>query len=286
MKEKNIKTLKYFLFRITPIVILLVVFAPLKAQAGLLDTIKSIPHKLIAFFLSFFIMIANVIARIASDLLNFVISPSAIKWSYTNPKNNPIIDSGLYVTKGFVSLALVVILVFIALSIALRIKEYASKKTLINLIVIALLVNFAPIVCGLIVDASNVITYYFLDKVQEKTNSIVGGLNPISIVNNITNISDEEGFWASMFSVFAKGIVMIIVNIAVAFIFFGYAFVFLFRYIAIWILVILSPLAFIAWILPITREKYWRMWWSQFINWSFIGVPGAFFLYLSLSIFN
>jgi len=53
------------------------------------------------------------------------------------------------------------------------------------------------------------------------------------------------------------------------------------RYIAIWLLVILSPIAFICYILPITK-KYFDQWWQQFINWSFIGVTCGFFLYLAL----
>jgi hypothetical protein len=50
-------------------------------------------------------------------------------------------------------------------------------------------------------------------------------------------------------------------------------------------LVILSPLAFVAWILPATK-KFWDMWWNQLIEWSIIGIPIAFFLYLALNSFS
>ncbi|MEK7067613.1 MAG: hypothetical protein AAB956_01310, partial [Patescibacteria group bacterium] len=59
-----------------------------------------------------------------------------------------------------------------------------------------------------------------------------------------------------------------------------YALLFILRYIAIWTLVILSPIAFWCYILPATK-KIWTMWWNQFIQWCFIGVLAAFFLYLT-----
>jgi len=55
---------------------------------------------------------------------------------------------------------------------------------------------------------------------------------------------------------------------------------FFLRYIAIWVLVILSPIAFVCYILPNTRSV-WSQWWQQFFQWSFIGVIAAFFLYLA-----
>ena len=59
-----------------------------------------------------------------------------------------------------------------------------------------------------------------------------------------------------------------------------YLFLFLFRVIALWILLILSPLAFACYILPNTK-KYFEMWWQAFVQWCFIGVTAAFFIYLS-----
>ena len=52
----------------------------------------------------------------------------------------------------------------------------------------------------------------------------------------------------------------------------------------LWILVILSPVAFVSYILPITRRGRsllsWRTWWEQMVAWSIIGIIAGFFLYL------
>lgn len=57
-------------------------------------------------------------------------------------------------------------------------------------------------------------------------------------------------------------------------------FIFLFRYVALWILVILSPLAFVFYVFPFTR-RFFEMWWSQFFSWCIIGIPAGFFLWLA-----
>jgi hypothetical protein len=58
------------------------------------------------------------------------------------------------------------------------------------------------------------------------------------------------------------------------------ALLFIARYVFLWMLVILAPLAFFCYILPATR-KIWSMWWNQFIGWCFVGIGAAFFLYLA-----
>jgi len=45
-------------------------------------------------------------------------------------------------------------------------------------------------------------------------------------------------------------------------------------------LAILAPFAFAALVLPATRS-WWTKWWGQLVQWSIIGIPISFFLYLS-----
>ncbi|GAI30419.1 unnamed protein product, partial [marine sediment metagenome] len=66
---------------------------------------------------------------------------------------------------GFVNMLLVLILVYIAIATILRLAGYETKKLLITFIIVALLVNFSPVICGLIVDASNIVMNFFLSEV-------------------------------------------------------------------------------------------------------------------------
>ncbi len=227
---------------------------------------------------AFIFIISKIFVSIAGWLLNVVTSPSFVSVSYTNPTGpnaNLIIKAGLDITKNFVNLALVVILVYIAVAIALRLGENNAKRLFAKLIVVALLVNFAPLLVGLIVDASNIVMDYFLVGIKD------------GIANVLTQTSSwSDGIFNQIYglvtfqtSIIARGLVMIILNFATGAALFLYAALFLFRYIAIWTIVILSPLAFIAWILPQTK-RFWDMWWNNLVQWSVIGIPIAFFLYL------
>lgn len=258
---------------------------PVSALAYLGETavnaILGLPRDTVNFVMGIFVYLAGLFAQVTGALLDWVTSPGFISLPYTKPgafpEGNPIVASGLSITQSLVNLALVVILVFIAVSITLRLKEYGTQKTLVRLIAIALLVNFAPVFCGLIVDASNIAMNYFLVGIKEGVSGILTDISTEGLTGALTRPGT-----VTIFSLIAKGAIMIILNLSIGFAFLLLVFIFLFRYIAIWLLVILSPLAFVALILPATK-KFWDMWWKQFLQWSFIGIPMAFFLYLAMS---
>ncbi len=216
---------------------------------------------------------------IANLLLSAVISPFFISLSYTNPAGNPILDVGWTLTRDLANMGFVIALVYIGLATSLRLTGIETKKTLINLILIALLINFTPIICGIIVDASNIVMNFFLEGITGFDAMVNIGLEQLNslwgIVTSLTDLS-----LASTLSAIAKVVVFVLFNFLAGFVLFLFALLFLARYVAIWTLVILSPLAFFCYILPNTRD-YFSQWWQQLLNWSFVGAVAGFFLYLS-----
>ena len=211
------------------------------------------------------------LSAFSSSILSWVTGPNFTELSYTNPARNDVIKIGLGITQGFVNMLLVLILVYIALATILRLAGHETKKLLVTFILVALLVNFAPVVCGLIVDASNIVTNFFLENLSANK----------GLVNNLTNLKDtffKQYKGISWFSYEGETersdllldlAVLITVNIILFLVLLLFSFIFVARYIVIWILVILSPLAFACYILPATK-KYWSMLWSQLVQWSFI----------------
>lgn len=252
-----------------------------------LGAITILPGLMVVMFVFVFAAISSLFATLCGVALRWVTSPIFIQMPYTKPGSipdgNPIIEAGLSITQGFVNMLLVLILVYIAIATILRLAGYETKKLLVTFILVALLVNFAPVVCGLIVDASNIIMNFFLAEIS-------GGAHLIANLNNLWEIIKEEFIGLKAFStafIFTERLEVIfkvaaigVINLYLGLILLLFACIFVFRYIAIWMLVILSPLAFACYILPVTR-KYWTMWWNQLIQWSFIGVTCAFFLYLA-----
>ncbi|MGB2762412.1 MAG: hypothetical protein WBC21_02620 [Minisyncoccales bacterium] len=199
--------------------------------------------------------------------LQWVISPDFISVPFTN---NPVVNLGWTTVRDFTNMLFILVLVVIALGSALRLKEYEVKKLLPVLIGIALLINFTPVICGFVIDGSNVVMNTFLKGGITSTGFIETAGEQVAEIKNIKEPSER----------LAIGIALSAFNIIGGIIFLLFAFLFAVRYLALWILVIFSPIAFFCYILPQTKEV-WSKWWNQFIQWCIIGIPAAFFIYLT-----
>jgi hypothetical protein len=228
------------------------------------------------------LLISALFVGIMALILGWIISPDFISLKFTQ---NPFVDIGLSITKNFANMGFIIFLVAIALATALRIEEYKAKKTLVTLILIALLVNFSPVLCGFIIDASNIVMDFFLHHVT----GLLGFKNFVDAAfNSLWNLVFGSGLdLAATIAAAMQIIIMIVFNFFAGFIFILFSALFIMRYIMLWILVILSPIAFVSYILPITRRGQsllsWRKWWEQLIAWSIIGIIAAFFLYLGFT---
>lgn len=263
--------------------VILGIFYPLKPALAVWDwlvgAINLIPAVSISLIALFVASIASLLAALGGLILNYVISPSFTTLSYTNPAGNKLIEVGLGITQGFANMLLVLVLVYIAIATILRLAGYETKKLLVTFIIVALLVNFSPVICGLIVDASNIVMNFFLSE-------LTGSKQLINSFGAIWEVIKEGFSWKKAFTFTGQldtifnFLILTVVNLALFLVLLLFAVIFMYRYIAIWILVILSPLAFICYILPATR-KYWTLWWNQLIQWSIIGITCGFFLYLA-----
>jgi len=231
------------------------------------------------------LLISAFVVGIVALILGWIISPDFISLKFTQ---NPFVDIGLSITKSFANMGFILFLVVIALATILRIEEYKAKKTLPTLILIALLINFSPVLCGAIIDFTNIVMDFFLSNIS----GINGFVNFVmSAANSIWNSLWNSGLdlWANIAAAM-QVIIGIAFNWFAAFIFILFCALFIMRYIMLWILVILSPIAFVSYILPITKGGQsllnWRKWWEQLISWSIIGIIAGFFLYLGFTMIS
>lgn len=238
---------------------------------GLID--KPIAYAIQAVVFSILTSVSSIFLFLSQDLLNFVTSSNFINIGFTH---NDFVDVGLGITKNLGNIIIILSLVVIALATILKRKEYEAQKTIPILILVALLINFSPVICGVIIDGSNITMNYFLDGGALKRD--VAG----TLWEQLKQITSYTGF-SSESERFGVGIVFVVFNVVVSLVFFLFAMLFAARHVALWILVIISPLAFACYILKFTR-KYFALWWNQFFQWSIIGIPAAFTLYLANTI--
>jgi len=236
----------------------------------------------------FAVGVSGYLLRMSNGFLGWVTDPNFITdvGGYTQ---NILVQEGWQITRDLVNMFFILIMVGIGIATILRVKGYEIKKLLPKAIIIILLINFTPIICGLIIDASNILTNFFLSagtrgtgdmiiKVEAPQNSLGGQI--ISFIKAVVFL-DWTGIALSMYHF----IMTLVFNLFASFILLALGMIFMMRYIMLWILIILSPLAFFCYILPSTK-KIWDMWWKQFIQWCFIGIGVSFFLYLTQRIID
>jgi len=233
---------------------------------------------LIAFPFWVLVVLGEVLIGLGSFFLGLVMgNPFNVPFTRPGepPLGNPIISIGWTLTRDFVNMLFILGFAYIGLATSLGISGFDTKRAFANILIVALLVNFTPVFCGLIVDFTNIVSNYFLlgltfDEVQQ---SFAEHKTKLFKEFKFKNLLEEWELAIQIVFLFTYGILA-------GFTFLVFAWILLFRGPIIWILVILSPLAFFFWIFNATK-KWWTSWWGHFFNWSFIAIPAGFFLYLS-----
>lgn len=191
--------------------------------------------------------------------------------------SNPIISVGWTAMRNIANILLIFGLVAIAISIMLGYEETKAKKMLITFVWIALLINFTPVICNAFVDIAQIIMKSFLS----------GGVSDTLVYQISENIKSPQKT-----ELIAPTMVLFIFSLFASFIYALYGILFLIRYIQIWMLVIISPVAFATHAFPekvsskwlskiLPPQCFWDRWWDDFLKYTFIGVPAAFSIYLS-----
>jgi len=260
---------------------------------GLIDIIVLIPG-----------MLADIASRLSSFMIEIVLQMPIIKgegaagafktgWIFARDLGNMIIVLGF---------------VIIGVATALRIREYEAKQFFGKLVLAALLINFSSLMCGMIIDASNLTMSALLNTggannnnqaLRQKTGSWLSSCaNPqednkapihcmaTTFYRNTESTKDKilcAFKSAGNFGKYASGVVtfsLVFLAIAVAFICF--ALLLLVRFGVLGVLYIFSPLALVFWFFPFPGAKaLGQKWAHNFIKWAFSGVILCFFLWLA-----
>ncbi len=253
------------------------------------STVQSTLNALIIAIGSIIILLTGSFATMAHELLRGVMSLPAtvggyvIGASYTRingPEANQIIAVGWPIVRDFANIFVVLGLIATALATILRWPDgWQAKQILPKLIISALLINFSLVICGVFIDISNTVMYTFINA---GNNADIFGSQFTNSINAVADIA-RNGFAINApnpVNTFSLVATIAIYNIVATMIFILYFFLFIFRFIALWIFVILSPLAFVFAVFP-AGQKFWNMWKDNFIQWCIIGIPGAFSIYLA-----
>ena len=202
--------------------------------------------------------------------------------SYNNFINSGAVTLGWVLVRDVVNMAFVIILLVIAFGTVLGLEQYEWKKLLVKLVFAAVMVNFSRLICGIIIDAAQVVMMTFVNGFAATAGgNVINGLN----LNKIYNLSQSSDPARTLngTDLLATGVAAVFFGAISMFVLGAYLWVILARVVSLWVLIILSPIAFVSSVLPAT-QKYASEWWKEFNNNVLAGPILAFFFWLSFAI--
>ena len=218
---------------------------------------------------------------------------------------SPTVNIGWSITRDLANLGFVLAIIFIAIATILRSNKYGMKKILWRLIAVAILINFSLTFAGILIDASGLMTNFFMAKVVPPAGGTsFSNLNSQSMAFSAVlanafgiqkaldtksldakKIQSASEFGATTFTLIANMFFVVLFTIMGATVMLATAALVFVRYVALMILLILMPLAWLGWIFEGSAfYEAFQQWWKTFIEW-LIWLPAAmFFIYLTILI--
>ena len=215
--------------------------------------------------------------NIAAYFLESMLSPSLYNFT-----GESMITTGWIAVRDVCNLFFLLILLFIAFCTILQIERYHAKKILLTSILMALLVNFSKPIAIFIFDGSQLLMNFFLNKLSGGGSSYATTIANTSKIaktiwsNEQLTISYGQG-WLSLAVKYLFTIVFLFMFGTALFVMAIYL---LIRIIALWLLIIVSPFAFLFNAIP-DFKKMSSDWWDALFKYSYVGPAIAFFLWLS-----
>lgn len=175
--------------------------------------------------------------------------------------------------RDLLNIAFILVLLYSAFCTILQIEKYSYKKLLLNLVIMALLVNFSFPITRFIIDTSNVLMYTItqtlLGTYASSTLGVISGNTGIGQIMHPAEGATITFLIAAIIFSFILAITLLAVGILLVI-----------RMIALALLIIFSPLAFVSTILSDTGG-YSTKWWDNLFKYSFFGPIMIFVIYIA-----
>lgn len=233
-----------------------------------------------------FVGLANLFVMLTIFLLRLFI------WiaSYNGYIEAPAVVLGWVMVRDLANMFFIVALLAIAFGTILGLEQYEWKKAMVKLVIAAVLINFSKLIAGVIIDAAHVFTITFANAIMAVAGGnlinmlnldAIGALSANqSVIDSGTDIMDKMRV-DLLVGAFAVLMFSIIAMVSV----FAYTVVMAARMVILWVLIILSPIAYIASVLPVTK-KYADEYWQEFTKYIIVAPMLTFFLWLAFATFG
>jgi hypothetical protein len=106
--------------------------------------------------------VGDIIASVAAHIIELEAGLLSLIAQVSVFTQMPVVKTGWKVSRDFANIFFIALLIYVAFCYILRINSKNSQKILVNVIVMAILINFSLMIGGIIIDFSNVFFNYFV----------------------------------------------------------------------------------------------------------------------------
>ena len=250
------------------------------------QTVNTILNLLAAIISPLFTIVSSILAFIVTGLvvplIEALIGIQTYKDSFV-----AVILPGWIVLRNLSNIFFILVLLVIGLATIFRVQGYQYKQLLVNLIIAAVLVNFSLVIGQSILGLADTVQTQLLP--PPKTNGVfeftpvrrlayvlIAGPSLNNLSKSALNIIKPGTAGEGVGNLFLP-FISLAMALGTTVLFVAIAAMLFIRIIALWILLMLSPLAYVAGVLPNTKS-FQKMWWDKFLKYAFYAVILAFFL--------
>lgn len=209
---------------------------------------------------------------------------------YNGFSSSPIISLGWPLVRDVVNMFVVLVLLVIGIGTIVGWKNAHWDQQLPQLFIAIVAVNFSRTLCGLAIDLSQIIMFTFVNSIAQiaagNFEQLLGFSALSTFAQSFSSSSSSVGVSLTVGALLANAYLRLALHIAVFAVILLLTLAFIWRIVTLWVLVIISPLAFfMQGIQGIYKgaSGIWGDWVSRFTAALTLGPMLAFFLWLSLA---
>ncbi|MFH1228304.1 MAG: hypothetical protein V1701_10445, partial [Planctomycetota bacterium] len=221
------------------------------------------------------------IVQLLASLLVGVIQIMVAIAQYNNFINATAVVKGWVIVRDVCNMFFIAVLLVIAFGTIFKWETYRYNKLLGRLILMAFLINFSKFICGFFIDIFQVLMLTFVNSFADvAAGNFVQSLQLQEMLQMRSAMGSQVAFTGIVGAMLLAILLLTIAIVTIG----AMLVIFLMRILMLWLLVVLSPLAFLLKAWPGAGERYSSEWWSNFGKYLTSGPVLAFFVWLSLSI--
>ncbi|MBI3952595.1 MAG: hypothetical protein HY336_01400 [Candidatus Doudnabacteria bacterium] len=204
------------------------------------------------------------LTSMAGELMSWVID------EVTGAAQPLVVTTGWKIIRDIMNMIFILALIIMSLGTILRIEKYNYKKLLVKLVIMAILINFSKVIAESFIGLVDILIRIFA--AQGNWTEFLSYAKNIAFY---ADFSSSKGFLSDL-GLSITGLILALVMLVT---FLAVALLLVIRTVGLWVLVILSPVAYALYILPGT-EKWAQKWWETFIKYLIWAPVAVFFLRL------